>query len=55
MEGIFLLGPGEAEYIPVEYAQDETALHVTFPFKPAEEPAYVVKFTFSERIPELKY
>ena len=54
LEDVFLLGPGEDEYIPVELVQDKSSLHVTLPYKPAEEPAYVIKFSFSESIPGLR-
>ncbi len=54
LEGAYLLGLAEGEYIPVEYAQDETALHITLPDKPAEELAYVVKFSFSDGISTLQ-
>lgn len=54
LEGVVLLGPGEDDYIPVEHAQDDKALHLTLPSGPAEEPAYVIKLSFSESIPLLR-
>ncbi len=51
---VSLLGPKKGIYIPLEYHQDENGLNLTLPEKPAEEPAYVIKLSFSDRIPELR-
>jgi alpha-L-fucosidase len=54
LANVSLLGPEKDIYIPLEYQQDENALHLTLPEKPADEPAYVIKLSFSDRIPDLK-
>ncbi len=51
LAGVSLLGPEEGIYIPLEYHQDENALHLTLPEKPAEELAYAIKLSFLEKIP----
>ncbi len=51
LTGVSLLGPEEGMYIPLEYHQDDHPLHLTLPEKPADELAYVIKLSFSEKIP----
>jgi alpha-L-fucosidase len=51
---VSLLGPKAGTYIPLEYQQDEDALHLKLPEKPAEELAYVIKLSFPDKIPDLK-
>lgn len=51
LDAVSLIGPEEEMYIPLEYQQDEHALHITLPDKPVEELAYVIRLNFSERIP----
>jgi alpha-L-fucosidase len=54
LANVSLLGPKKDMYIPLEYHQDENALHFKLPEKPAEEPAYVIKLSFSDKIPDLR-
>ena len=51
LASINLLGPVTGEYISLEYSQDERALNIFLPEKPAEEPAYVLKLSFPDGIP----
>jgi alpha-L-fucosidase len=51
---VSLLGPEQGSYIPLKYNQDMNALHLTLPDKPADELAYVIRLSFSDKIPELK-
>ena len=54
LTGVSLLGPTNGAYIPLKYHQDENALHLPLPEKPAEEPAYVIKLSFLDKIPDLR-
>jgi alpha-L-fucosidase len=51
LEGVSLLGPEAGIYIPLEYHQDDKALHLKLPEKPADELAYAIKLSFSDRVP----
>lgn len=51
---VTLLGPTAESDVSLGFNQDETGLHLSFPSeKPSEELAYVVKLSFSDRVPAL--
>jgi alpha-L-fucosidase len=47
-----LLGDASGQYIDVvEWKQDDSALYISLPSKPAESHAYVLKLSFNDYIP----